>query len=234
MNVFCWAVCSTTANITPQKNWQIELPDVAPAGTIGGSIESGCMTAAVFCKFSFQFIVRPSKEKPVLLILDGHFTHTRNIDAIDKARESAVSIVCLPPHSTDKLQPLDTSSMFPLKSYYAKAIENWLANNPNRVVRKLQVAKLFAEGYQRAAYLQTVKTGIFPFNPEFFTEDQFPSPNQVVVASISNLCRTAILVTGTPHKSKIQESQLKKLNANETSQEKEPNNSRKKLVLDLS
>ncbi|KAJ8876429.1 hypothetical protein PR048_020874 [Dryococelus australis] len=72
-------------------------------------------------------------------------------------------------------------------NYYGLTIDN-LRRMAYQVVRKLQVANLFAEGYQCAATLQTAvngfkKTGIMPFNPEIFTEDQFPSPNEVVVVS---------------------------------------------------
>lgn len=76
------------------------------------------------------------------------------------------------------MQPLDVSFLFPLKTYYASAIENWLANHPNRIVRKLQVASLFAEAYNRAATVQNAinsfrKTGIAPFKPDIFTEADF-------------------------------------------------------------
>lgn len=166
--------------IFPQKRWQEELLDGAPPGSIGGCSDSGWVTGPLFLKWFEHFIstVRPSKEKPVLLILDGHYSHTRNLELIDRAREAGVSIVCLPPHSTDKLQPLDVAFMFPLKTRYAKAIEHWLASNPNRIVKKLQVSSLFCEAYLRAATLETAvngfrKTGIHPFNSDNFQEHDF-------------------------------------------------------------
>jgi hypothetical protein len=45
----------------------------------------------------FISFVKLSKEDPVLLVVDGHYFHTRNIDVIDLACENGVSIVCLPP-----------------------------------------------------------------------------------------------------------------------------------------
>lgn len=166
--------------IFPQKRWQAELLDGAPPGSIGACSDSGWVTGPLFSKWFEHFIsiVKPSKEKPVVLVLDGHYSHTRNLEVIDRARETGVSIVCLPPHSTDKLQPLDVAFMFPLKTRYAQAIENWLASNPHRIVRKLQVAKLLGESYLRAATLETAvngfrKTGIHPFNPNIFQEHDF-------------------------------------------------------------
>jgi hypothetical protein len=43
---------------------------------------------------------------PIILTLHGHYSHSRNIEVIDFAREKGNHIVCLPPHSTHKLQRL--------------------------------------------------------------------------------------------------------------------------------
>ncbi|XP_072389888.1 uncharacterized protein [Diabrotica undecimpunctata] len=163
--------------IFPLKRWQEELLDGAPPGSVGGCSDSGWVTGPLFLKWfkHFSSIVNPSKENPVLLILDGHYSHTRNLELIDIARKSGVSIVCLPPHSTDKLQHLDVSFMFLLKTRYAKAIEQWFSSNLNRVVRKLS---LFCEAYLRATTLETAvnglrKTWIHPFNSDVFQEHDF-------------------------------------------------------------
>jgi len=72
--------------------------------------------------------------------------------------------------------------MFPLKTYYASAIENWLAAHPNRIVKKLQISSLFGEAYNRAATVQNAingfrKTGIAPFNQHVFTDANFLNRN---------------------------------------------------------
>jgi hypothetical protein len=56
---------------------------------------------------AFFHYVKPSADDPVLLIVDGHYLHTKNLYVVDKAREHTVSIVSLPPHSKHKLQPPD-------------------------------------------------------------------------------------------------------------------------------
>ena len=50
---------------------------------------------------SFHFI-KPSADDPLLLIVDGHDSNTKNLDVEDKAREHSVAIVSLPPHSKHK------------------------------------------------------------------------------------------------------------------------------------
>ncbi|KAJ4432782.1 hypothetical protein ANN_21421 [Periplaneta americana] len=103
--------------IFPRKNMKEELMDGAPAGSISACHPSGWIQADIFTKWFDHFIqfVKPSADDPALLILDGHFSHTKNIDVVDKARENHVDVICLPPHSTHKMQPLDVGFMGPLK-----------------------------------------------------------------------------------------------------------------------
>ncbi|KAJ4432997.1 hypothetical protein ANN_15254 [Periplaneta americana] len=66
-----------------------------------------------------------------------------------------------------------------------------MVSNPGRVVTHREVSSLFCRAYERVATLEKAKnsfraTGIFSFNPEIFTEDDFlssavtsrPEPNQ--------------------------------------------------------
>jgi hypothetical protein len=53
---------------------------------------------------NFVHFVKPSTDDPVLLIANGLYSHTKNLDVADKAREHSVAIVSLPPHSTRKMQ----------------------------------------------------------------------------------------------------------------------------------
>nr|CAD7571562.1 unnamed protein product [Timema californicum] len=83
-----------------------------------------------------------------------------------------------PPHFTDKQQSLDVAFMFPFKTYYTKAIENWLANHPGHIVRKLQVASPLAEAYFKVTTVETdvngfKKTSNIPFKPDNFSGEDF-------------------------------------------------------------
>jgi hypothetical protein len=84
-----------------------ELLDGAPPGNIAGCHTSGWIQLVLFTQWFHNFIsfVKHSEEDAVVLVVDGHYTHTRNIGIIDLARENVVSIVCVPPHSTDRMQP---------------------------------------------------------------------------------------------------------------------------------
>nr|CAI5826507.1 unnamed protein product [Callosobruchus analis] len=111
---------------------------------------------------------------------DGHYSHTRNLELLEVARENGVHIVSLPPHCTHKMQPLDKELMSPLKTYYAQAIETWLRQHSGRVITHYQVGKLFGEAYNQAATVATAAngfrvTGLFPCDRNVFQPHEFIS-----------------------------------------------------------
>ncbi|KAJ8886341.1 hypothetical protein PR048_012552 [Dryococelus australis] len=62
-------------------------------------------------------------------LIDSNNAHTRNSNVIAKAKQNHVTIICLPPHSSHNMQPLDAGFIFPLKSNNAREIENFLKQN---------------------------------------------------------------------------------------------------------
>lgn len=65
----------------------------------------------LFRDFMLHFIkclrLKKRNRKQVLIILDGHPTHTKNIEAISLAREHGIIVLSFPAHTTHKLQPLN-------------------------------------------------------------------------------------------------------------------------------
>jgi hypothetical protein len=161
-----------------------ELLDGAPPGTIAVCHPSGWIQREIFTMWFKHFvsIVKPTPSDPVVLILDGHYSHTRNIDVIDIGRKEGVCVVCLPPHSIHKMQPLDVSFMSPLKSYYGHEIEIWRKTHPGRVVTSYQIAPLMGKAYLRSTIVESVngfrKTGISPLQSNIFDEVDFIAEGQ--------------------------------------------------------
>ncbi|XP_069670121.1 jerky protein homolog-like [Periplaneta americana] len=169
--------------IFPRKNMKMELMNGAPLGSIYACHPSGWIQTDIFTEWFRHFLrnVKPTEDDPIVLVLDGNFTHVRNIDVITLARENHVSIVSLPPHSTHKMQPLEASFMGPLKTFYAQEIETWNRNHPGRVVTVYQIAELFGKAYLRAATGEAAtngfrKAGLFPCNRNIFGSQDFPHP----------------------------------------------------------
>ncbi|VVC88546.1 unnamed protein product [Leptidea sinapis] len=104
------------------------------------------------------------------LVLDGHVTDTKNLEAIELARAHGALIImlCLPPHCTHRLLPLDVGIMGPLSTFYSQEVQLWLQNHPGRVGTK--AANLFGTAFKRAATMENAvsafsKTGLCAFNP---------------------------------------------------------------------
>ena len=48
-----------------------------------------------------------ANDKPVILLLDGHTTHSLNLDFLELMRQNNVILFAFPPHTSQWLQPLD-------------------------------------------------------------------------------------------------------------------------------
>lgn len=167
------------AMIFPRQKMNPDLYRGAPEGTLPLYSESGYMNADLFLRWlqHFKDDTLPSKEHPVLLVLDNHVSHC-TIEAIKFCRENYIHLLGLPPHTSHKLQPLDRTFFFPLKSAYADESNKWLSNNPGRVITQSLVAELFRKAYYRVCGPEKgVKgfecTGIKPRNRDVFTAEDF-------------------------------------------------------------
>ncbi|XP_039304742.1 uncharacterized protein LOC105194808 isoform X3 [Solenopsis invicta] len=180
-------ICSMSAGgtfippmiIFPRKNMIDIVMKGAPAGSIGRCHPSGWVQTHLFTEWFEHFIknTNPTKESPILLILDGHYAHTRNLDVIDIARKNYVTILSIPPHSTHKMQPLDRTFMTPFKQYYSEYIHIWQCEN-ERPVKQYDIAEILGKAYLQCqtdliAANGFKLTGIYPFKPYIFSDSDF-------------------------------------------------------------
>ncbi|XP_031347130.1 uncharacterized protein LOC116173619 [Photinus pyralis] len=166
--------------VFPRVRMKAELLDGASLGTVAACHKSGWMQSDIFVQWLKHFAshVKPSIADPVLLLLDGHATHTKNIEVINYGRANGIVMLCFPPHCTHCLQALDVSFMAPLSAYYSQEQKSWLRNNLGRVVTQFHICKLFGRAYEKAATVQTAtsgfrKTGIYPTDPNIFGDADF-------------------------------------------------------------
>ena len=97
--------------IFPRVRRKHELMESTPPGSTYHCHPSGWMQKRNFHGMVSCFLQHSasSANNPSLLILDGHATHTKNLEGIDLARENGVTLLVLPPHCSHRLQPLDVA-----------------------------------------------------------------------------------------------------------------------------
>ncbi|KAJ2937617.1 hypothetical protein O0L34_g17873 [Tuta absoluta] len=169
-----------------------QLKEGAPAGSLVKVSESGYINRELFVEWLEHFIsvVKPTKEDKVLLLLDGHTTYSKNLEALSLARDKGVILLQLPGHTTHRLQPLDVSFFKPMSTYYTQAIESWMRANPGSAVTQYQVSRLINEAYERAATIGNVAngfraTGIWPVNRHVFQDHHFAAADALLAVQSS-------------------------------------------------
>lgn len=171
--------------IYPRKRMKIELTEGAPAGSIFECQENGWINSELFVVWLEHFIscAKPSTERKILLVLDGHVSHTQNITALIRAREVGLILLSLPPHCTHRLQPLDLTFFKPLSSNYNQCIDRWMRANPGVSVGEQKITQFVGEAYGKAASVATAvngfrAAGIWPVNPHVIDDIEF-APSDV-------------------------------------------------------
>lgn len=150
-----------------------------PAETIYEMSQSGWMTDELFRTWLRHFVLhtKSSKEEPTLLLLDNHASHT-SLAAYEFCRDNGIVVVSFPPHTSHRLQPLDLTFFGPLKAAYNRECSLFLKNNGFQKICKEDVPALFKSSFEKTAGVSKAvtgfgKPGIYPLNPDVFTDDDF-------------------------------------------------------------
>ncbi|CAG4946549.1 unnamed protein product [Parnassius apollo] len=123
--------------------------------------------------------VRPSKEFPILLVLDNRSSHL-SVPTLDLAKENGVVMLSFPPHCSHKLQPLDVSVYGPFKRYLSSAQDAWMRNKAGKTMTIYDIPGIVRTSLPLALTPSNImsgfeKTGIFPFNQHKFNDADFAS-----------------------------------------------------------
>ena len=118
-----------------------------------------------------------SVEKKIMLIMDNAEGHM-NIHVVEYAIEHGIVIVTLPPHTTDKLQPLDVSVFGPFKTFLRGILNDYSLMHPNTHITVHQLPQFASEAWTKAGTPSNIlagfrSTGIWPVNRHIFPEEAF-------------------------------------------------------------
>jgi hypothetical protein len=102
-----------------------------------------------------------------LLIVDGHSSHV-NMAFVDWADTHGIILLILPPHTTQRLQPLDVGLFQPLSTYYSVELNRLMDESAGHVsMSKRFFWPIFKTAWDQAFTKQNIehafqKTGIWP------------------------------------------------------------------------
>ncbi|XP_072380696.1 uncharacterized protein [Diabrotica undecimpunctata] len=127
--------------VFPRKKFNTIMLNSAPPGTLGLANPSGWITAELFTQVLDHFIKHTGarKENPCLLIYANHKSNM-SLEIAEKAKANGIIVLTLPPHTSNKIQPLNKSVYFSFKNYYNSAIDSWLLNHPGVPITLYQIA----------------------------------------------------------------------------------------------
>ncbi len=123
-----------------------------------------------------------------LLIVDGHASHVSN-EFIKFVKANKIICLCLPPHSTHLLQPLDVSVFGPLKQNYKKLLAEKIRFTKYNI-DKVDFISLIQQARQQGISSRNIQsawraTGLIPYNPAVVFQKLSIRPEQTSTTSSS-------------------------------------------------
>jgi hypothetical protein len=104
-----------------------------------------------------------------LLVLDGHESH-HSLEFQEPCKENNIYTLCMPPHSSHLLQPLDVGCFSPLKRAYSREVEALIRHHINHIT-KLEFLPAFKAAYDRSFTSTNICSafrgaGLVPLQPD--------------------------------------------------------------------
>jgi DDE superfamily endonuclease len=117
----------------------------------------------------FELATRPQNGRYRFLILDGHGSHLTP-EFQDFCFQNKIILLCLPPHTSYLLQPLDIAVFSPLKHYFHHAVEKRLRTGTLRFP-KTEFLETYEKIRPQALIVKNIKAefwkaGLVPFDPQ--------------------------------------------------------------------
>ncbi|CAF1524853.1 unnamed protein product [Adineta steineri] len=152
------------------------------AGTRYNTSLSGWVEEHIFFDWLSQHFIPYVEDiaKPVLLIFDGHKAHI-STRIIKLAMDHHIELLCLPPHSTTVLQPLDVVTLAKIKTAWRKLLTAHNTQTNSQKIDKKKFSYLIgnlwrshilpshcSSGFSRA--------GIYPYDPRAVSREKLFVP----------------------------------------------------------
>ena len=118
--------------------------------------------------YSFVEYAKPAVQLPVLLIMDNFVGHLDNA-GLEYLHDHNVHLLGLPPHISDKTQPLDLTVFGPLKTAYRNEFDKALQKYAINKLHQWDLIFFLNIAYKKALTRKNIssgfcKAGLIPFN----------------------------------------------------------------------
>ncbi|KAF8685424.1 DDE superfamily endonuclease [Rhizoctonia solani] len=123
---------------------------------------------------------RQVSEAPIVLLLDGHGSHI-STQILEAAFKNRVFIICLPPKTTHKLQPLDVGVFNLVQGDWKKRCKD--SAGAGVPINKVAAISRYMEARKAGLHSAAVKdawrrSGQYPLNPNIFGDEDY-APSKV-------------------------------------------------------
>ncbi len=113
-----------------------------------------------------------------MLLIDGHASHITTA-AIQFCIDNKIILLCLPPHTTHLLQPLDIGVFAPLAIAYKTRVHETTRYGANYSIDKTDFLELYQKARHDAMtpyniHRAWLKCGLHPFNPQLVLQQLLP------------------------------------------------------------
>ena len=170
--------CMPPLVIWDRKTLNLALTQGEVRGTRYALSESGWMTADIFDGwFCSHFLRHAQRDRPLLLLLDGHSSHFCP-ETLSMAAKNEVVVFVLPPNTTHLSQPLDKGCFGPLKTAWREVCHRFMTDNPGKVVTRYTFSKLFADAWMNSMTMRNGQAG-------FSTTGIYPVKREVLLAKVN-------------------------------------------------
>ena len=156
-----------------QQSWH----DVAPGDIHLKASPSGYINKNIIFDFGRAFVqytrINQQMIGPILLLLDGHYSHLFNWGFLKLMKASNTIALASPPHTSQALQPLDRGPFHSLKSWWNKELYTKVRSVGGRKLAREEWFQVFSPAYKRAMTVKNIQGG-------FRVTGMYPPPNHAV------------------------------------------------------
>lgn len=147
--------------VFPGKRFLPELLDGATTGCDGAMSDTGYSNTEIFNSYIknhfSKYVHSVNPEQPILLLYDGHRSHT-SLSLNQWARENNIILFVLPPHTSHLLQLMDVGCFWPFETLYQQEAHKFLRQSAGRSVTRHIVCRLVCKVYDTALSPQNLRS----------------------------------------------------------------------------